>query len=128
MEQREFNLKVSRLLGEIQQLAVLFNLETKMVCQAQYFPHVNEFDFALCPDKEAFMKKYEISFADKVVIANFYLSRTFNETEEERTEKIKKLLKIKRLLIKTLKANGIDFKNPDLTREQMSYTYYKVVI
>lgn len=126
--QLNFNLKASRLVGEIQQLAVLINLETEMVCAVDYSPHVNKFEFSLCPDKETYMNRNATYNLDQVIESEFYLSSTdyWNDTQEKKEKSITKLIKIKRMLIKTIKSKGIDLKNPDLTHEQV--VYQKLVI
>lgn len=122
----DFILKASRLVGEIQQLSVLVHMQTECGCQVDFSSHVAKFYFKLAPTKEIFGKRHERLKPDELIQSEFYISEYWNSDDLAKQKTLTKLLKIKRLLINTLRDKGIDYGKLDYTIETVEYKRYVI--
>ncbi|MER2057334.1 MAG: hypothetical protein ABTA16_00840 [Niallia sp.] len=122
----DYILKTSRLIGEIQQLAVLIHLQTEMGCEVRFHSHVAEFEFYFAPTKKIFKKRFGEVPPEQLILTDFYVGLNWNETEEDQQETLKKLMKIKRLLVNSLKEKCIDYGTLDYTIETIEYKQYVI--
>jgi len=124
----DYILKASRLIGEIQQLAVLVHMQTEMGCEVRFSSHVAEVSFWLAPTKDSFKKRFNGILPEEIIYSEFYINVTEyqNNDELKKQRTLTKLLKIKRLLIKSLKEKGIDYGTLDYTIETVEYKRYVI--
>jgi len=124
----DYILKASRLIGEIQQLSVLVHMQTEMGCQFEFKSHVSEVSFRFAPTKEIFKNRFEEVLPEELIKSGFYIEvseyRNRNESEQQYT--LKKLMKIKRLLVDSLKERNIDYGTLDYTIETIKYKQYVI--
>lgn len=123
----DYILKASRLIGEIQQLAVLVHMQTEMGCEVNFTSNVAEFTLCLAPTKEIFEKRFQKMVPEEIIKTSFYIHPDYwNNTEQKQQRTLTKLLKIKRLLINALKEKGIDYGKLDYTIETVEYKRYVI--
>ncbi|MFJ5713158.1 hypothetical protein [Neobacillus sp. NPDC093127] len=124
----DYILKASRLIGEIQQLAVLVHLQTEMGCEIRFSSHVAQVTFHMAPTKEIFKNRYHDVSPEELIHSEFYIDVTEyrNNDELKKQKTLTKLLKIKRLLINSLKEKGIDYGKLDYTIETVEYKRYVI--
>ncbi|EKN67842.1 hypothetical protein P9E76_01720 [Schinkia azotoformans] len=122
--QLDFNLTVSRLIGEIQQLGTMITLCTEMIVEVEFRPHVKWTTVRIYKDDESFKKKI-----DGVESGFIYVSteeKYFNDTPEKQQFTIKRLMKIKRQLINILKEKQINYGKLDYTIKTVEYKQYVI--
>jgi ribosome biogenesis protein Tsr3 len=124
----DYILKASRLIGEIQQLSVLVNLQTEMGCQFEFRSHVAKVDFVMAPNKDTFENRHISNASEEIISSAFYIDVDghWNSTELKQQKTLTKLLKIKRLLINALKEKGINYGKLDYTIETVEYKRYVI--
>ncbi|MGI8351718.1 hypothetical protein NiCM35_18345 [Niallia circulans] len=122
----DYYLKASRLIGEIQQLAVLIHLQTEMGCEVRFHSHVEEFEFYFAPNKEMFVKRYGELPPEQLIVTEFYVGLNWNETGLKQQKTLKKLMRIKRMLVNSLKEKNIDYGKLDYTIETIEYKQYVI--
>lgn len=124
----DYILKASRLIGEIQQLAVLVHMQTENACEVRFNANVNQVEFYFAPTKEIFENRFKEIPPEQLIHTEFYISITknWNNNASKQQNTLKKLLKIKRMLIDALKGNGIDYGTLDYTIETIEYKRYVI--
>jgi hypothetical protein len=124
----DYILKVSRLIGEIQQLSILVHMQTEVACEVEFSCEVTQVDFQMAPTKEIFSQRFKPVKPEELISSKFYIAVDDwrNNDELKRQKTLTKLLKIKRLLINTLKAKGIDYGKLDYTIETVKYKRYVI--
>lgn len=124
----DYILRASRLIGEIQQLTILVHMQTEMGCKMTFSSHVAEFTFHLAPTKEIFNDRFKDVIPEELVRSQFYIKQDkyFNNNDFKRQQTLTKLLKIKRMLISSLKNKGIDYGKLDYTIETVEYKRYVI--
>jgi hypothetical protein len=124
----DYILKASRLIGEIQQLSVLVHMQTEIGCEVGFSSNVAGFRFQMAPTKEIFKNRFKDVVPEELIQSEFYIQvcEWLNNDELKRQKTLTKLLKIKRLLIDTLKARNIDYGKLDYTIETVEYKRYVI--
>ncbi|MCE4051990.1 hypothetical protein [Bacillus sp. Au-Bac7] len=123
----DYILKVSRLIGEIQQLAVLVHIQTEIKCKFEFTSHVQEIEFLAAPSEGVFDKRFDYPRPEELIESSFYIGVvTWNETEKDQQRTIKKLLKIKRFLKNALKEKRINYGALDYSIETVEYKRYVI--
>lgn len=119
----DYILKASRLIGEIQQLAVLVHMQTELACEFNFSSNVSCVEFTLAPNKKIFKNRFEQIVPEEIIQSRFY---TDDNTESKQQNTLKKLFKVKRLLIGVLKEKKIDYGTLDYTIETVEYKRYVI--
>lgn len=122
----DYYLKASRLIGEIQQLAVLVHLQTEMGCELRFASHVDLVEFHFAPNEEMFAKRFGELPPEQLIVTEFYVGLDWNDTELKQQKTLKKLMKIKRMLVNSLKEKCIDYGKLDYTIETIEYKQYVI--
>lgn len=121
MENQEFNLRVSRLAGEITQLAALITLETEMRVYVRFSANVNQIEVAIHPNG------YTELYGEEEIRNGLYLDTiSWNNNDVSKQKTIKKLMKIKWYLINILKEKKIDYGIIDYSIETVEYKRYVI--
>jgi hypothetical protein len=122
----DYYLKASRLIGEIQQLAVLVHIQTEMGCEVRFHSNVSEFKFYFAPTKEIFKNRFGELPPEQLIETGVYVGLDWNGTELKQQKTLKKLMRIKRLLVNSLKEKNIDYGKLDYTIETIEYKQYVI--